>query len=588
MSKKFNSTNLDKVVLFGVAYSLNLLFIGSLFWVLSHFKINYFLVYAAIYMVEFFGLLALNHLSLQCVHVFLKTPLATFEKHLLISGIFFSLFSFIAYDLNIDGDAFVKHFYIPEYIKHYHFFNYNPEEPIVFDISGIIPTYVYTFLYILGGKSVFGLINIVNFCLGTFLISESIKVFVGKKEAFWGALIIIFTPLMMWEYTTLFIDSFSFLFASLVTYLFLKIVYERQVEQVPLFIFLGSISLLSKLQMVYILVPFYAYLCLFHIRLLKSNFKALLIAVMGSSFVLCVPMIYNFTVTNNPLYPWFNGIFKSEYFMPSSFKDGRWNHALDLSFLYDITFHGSRFIEQVDKAYSFGFMYMGLLLFIPFVFFSKNLLKNIIILSIFFISIYVWRITTGTYMRYFLVMMPLGTFLLMMIFNATLMVSKQACTKFLLFSYLGLLLVGNLIFFSKDHALLSRIGFGEKALIARYNEGLMDFYHKVSLTTKNDSKVLSLVEAREKALYLPGVYSRTIFDWKFHKEFEKISNVPALKALLQQRDIYYIVARKDILAMEKNPHLLKIIKESKTVLEHTINTGHEFIVFEIHYEGKNR
>jgi hypothetical protein len=587
LNKKFNLTHLDKIALFCVAYTLNLLFIGFLIWILSHFKINYFSSYLAIYVFEFFVLLVLNNLNFYNLHIFLKSPLSSIEKYFFIPGIFFIFLSFMAYDLNIDGDAFIKHFYIPEYIKYNHFFHYNPEEPVSFDISGIIPTYVYTFLYLIGGKSIFGLINILNFCLGVFLITASVKKFFGTKEALFAALIIIFTPIMMLEYSTLFIDSFSFLFASLITYIFLKIIYEKRVEQIPLLIFLGNISLLSKLQMVYILIPFYVYLFIFHIKIIKSNFKTIFIASLSSSIFLCIPMIYNFIVTSNPLYPWFNGIFKSEYFMLTSFKDSRWSHALDLSFLYDITFHGSKFVEQADKAYSFGFLYMGLMLFVPFIFFSKNFIKNIIILLVFFSSIYVWYITTGTYMRYFLIIMPLGTFVLMIIFNAMLTISKQACTKFLLFTYLSLLFLGNLIFFSKDHALLPRIGFGEKALITRYNEGLIDFYRRVALLIKNDSKILSLIDAREKALYLPGIYSRTMFDWKFYTELQKVMSVDELENLLRKREIHYIAARKDLLENEKNQYILTVIRKSKILLEYKIKTGHEFIVFEIQDGEKN-
>lgn len=80
----------------------------------------------------------------------------------------------------------------------------------------------------------------------------------------------------------------------------------------------------------------------------------------------CVPALlifgsshtYAWLLTGNPLFPLFNGFFKSPYAPLRNFDDPRWHHGLGLDSLWAITFHTDRFQEA--PAGSIGFSLLAI------------------------------------------------------------------------------------------------------------------------------------------------------------------------------------------------------------------------------------
>lgn len=64
----------------------------------------------------------------------------------------------------------------------------------------------------------------------------------------------------------------------------------------------------------------------------------------GSSY------FYSFVVTGNPVFPLYNAVFESPYFPPINFADDRWHVGLNISSLWDITFHTDRYMEAYPGA----------------------------------------------------------------------------------------------------------------------------------------------------------------------------------------------------------------------------------------------
>jgi hypothetical protein len=69
----------------------------------------------------------------------------------------------------------------------------------------------------------------------------------------------------------------------------------------------------------------------------------LLTAVVAS--VGCFPYAYAWLETGNPVFPFFNDLFQSPFFPPSSFRDNRWAGNANWSIFYDVTFSSSHFAE---------------------------------------------------------------------------------------------------------------------------------------------------------------------------------------------------------------------------------------------------
>lgn len=72
--------------------------------------------------------------------------------------------------------------------------------------------------------------------------------------------------------------------------------------------------------------------------------------VAGSSYA------YAFYITGNPIFPLFNGLFKSPFAPPHSFDDPRWHQGLGWSSLWRLTFETNHYLEALPGAIGFSML----------------------------------------------------------------------------------------------------------------------------------------------------------------------------------------------------------------------------------------
>ena len=77
-----------------------------------------------------------------------------------------------------------------------------------------------------------------------------------------------------------------------------------------------------------------------------------MLAVGGSSYA------YAWAVAGNPILPLQNALFRSPYFAPENFLDGRWTHGLSAALPWTLTFDTAGFFEGADGA--LGFLWIAL------------------------------------------------------------------------------------------------------------------------------------------------------------------------------------------------------------------------------------
>lgn len=65
------------------------------------------------------------------------------------------------------------------------------------------------------------------------------------------------------------------------------------------------------------------------------------------------PYYYAWLKTGNPVFPFYNQIFKSPFFSPVNFVDGRWIGKFSVTFPYDATFATGNFVEAYNGALGF-------------------------------------------------------------------------------------------------------------------------------------------------------------------------------------------------------------------------------------------
>lgn len=85
---------------------------------------------------------------------------------------------------------------------------------------------------------------------------------------------------------------------------------------------------------------------------IRRNLYAICIAI-GILAIGSFAYAYAYVKTGNPIFPFFNAIFKSPYYALENFADTRWHQPVPLDFFYHITFHTNLYGEFRDGAFGF-------------------------------------------------------------------------------------------------------------------------------------------------------------------------------------------------------------------------------------------
>ena len=110
---------------------------------------------------------------------------------------------------------------------------------------------------------------------------------------------------------------------------------------------LGLLAGLKVSNVVYVLLPL-AWWAWCAVR--KREPRQLLILVAMAAAVGGSSYAYAMWVTGNPVFPFYNAIFKSPFMPPINFHDARWDSGVDWRAAWDLTFNTSRFGESYPGA----------------------------------------------------------------------------------------------------------------------------------------------------------------------------------------------------------------------------------------------
>ena len=80
------------------------------------------------------------------------------------------------------------------------------------------------------------------------------------------------------------------------------------------------------------------------------EYKRLLLLLLVATAVAGSSYFYATLITGNPLFPLFNGVFKSPYMPALNFSDPRWRAGIDVRTLWDVTFSTPRYMESYVGA----------------------------------------------------------------------------------------------------------------------------------------------------------------------------------------------------------------------------------------------
>lgn len=382
---------------------------AMLIWGSLHFKVNYNYAYYLFFLAE---ILVSKSLLLN-LFAQARNKYETGKKFDLTAGqkiiIIYALFTLAYVLVPLYGfDDLHKHLYVPKYVSLFARFHFDPRWFFALD-TAIAPQSSYASVFLLGGEYAIRLLNYFIIFACFFLTEDFSRRTFNARVSIFAALTLMLTPFLLWAIGEPFIDSFVFLASILLTINIFHLFDSPAETNTVLFFLICAFALMCKQAALPLIIPF-AVILVFMLgkRFVETkNYSIPLYFFLGSALFIALIsplLIHNYIISGNPIYPFYNAFFKSEYFAVKDFKDTRWIQPLNWKTLYDMTFNGSKYLENMN--YSMGISFFVFLFFSPLLFINKEYKRFRKIFFSFFIAVLGYVILlqkgSGLYMRYFI------------------------------------------------------------------------------------------------------------------------------------------------------------------------------------------
>ena len=248
-------------------------------------------------------------------------------------------------------DAMVLHLYLPSYVRGNGAWNYDPSLS-TFALVPAAVDWMYTHFFLLAGEPGARLYNVVAFLLLCAVCHLMVSRLATPRAAAWLVVLFASMPIAFLESATLFVEHTLALWVATATALIVAADFRpglRQLVAVLTVLAAASMSKLHGALAAAVIGPTVLWLCLRQRPPARD-----LVGAFGSCVVLgaiaCFPYTVAWIKSGNPFHPFYNDIFKSEFFPPVAFRDGRWIGRFDWTLLYNATFFSGNYLEAAPGA----------------------------------------------------------------------------------------------------------------------------------------------------------------------------------------------------------------------------------------------
>ena len=476
------------------------------------------------------------------------TPPVTFKINILDVAIaVVSLVYFVvALMPELGYDALAMHLFVPVQLATRHQWGFDVTK-YVWAVFPMLGDWIFSIGYMLAGETGARLINVVFIFTLAGLVRELVLWAGGSiLGARWATLIFLSTPLTFAEGSTLYIDP---VWASFVVAGTWKIFsscsgYSKPKFEFPMAGLLLGFALAAKA------VTFSILPILFLIMILRyrSWYKSVSLhsSVLGFSlfFVFSlIPYITAWSLTNNPVFPFFNAVFKSPYYFSTSNFDTTavvYGQGITWDILYRWTFKTGKYLEATVGASGFQW----LLLFLPtgLILFAKRQYRGMalfLVAALIVVSVF----HSVSYLRY--------VFPAWVMFSAaigaalSIKFSKYSIMRYLWYISAIITILLNLLFleagaFYRDFPLGSITDENNRM---HYLVDNMPIRYAVKLINDlniDGSPVAVFAEARTAGLASDAFYPAW-YNWSFQKEIISIQTEKDAAEILFRRGVKFVI-----------------------------------------------
>jgi len=440
-----------------LSLSLGLGFYALLINLLVLTPINYKFTYMVLVLIPLFGYLSYQKLKVNIQNYPIKPLKIPNSLEFLMVIYFFVIYFFISLLPEFGYDALSVHLSVPSYISNHHQWGFDVEKYIwaVMPMNG---DWLYTLVFLLKGEAAARLLNFSFIIVISLLLASEIRRYT-RKYYLLGLGIFLSLPITYLEGTSLFVENIwaIFLLASTIC---LRLQFKSPSKNYLLLtsVFL-AFGLGTKLLTIGFILPIMLCFILFKPSTFKLKFKNISLYAITVLALGCVPYLIAYLKTGNPVFPFYNGFFKSPFWNTlESFDNPLWKSGFNFSTLQNLTFNSEKFIE--GQVGSFGWVFYVSL---PIAIYSIILQKerySLFILSTVMIFIAI-VFSSQSYLRYIYPSIPLLTLLVAISLSQIDKISKKLSC--LISRTLWILIALNILFLPaangwyKDYRLLLSI-----------------------------------------------------------------------------------------------------------------------------------
>lgn len=337
---------------------------GSGVGIAAHFPINYPGVYGlALATPVILGWRSI-YVGLRSLAEDAKKPSASKWQDLAISLVGLVHFS-VALMPEVGHDALAMHLFIPSHLATWHEWSFDVTT-YVWAVMPMMGDWIFSIGYMLAGETAARLIN-VGFIFALSWLVRDLVIYAGgsTRGTRWAVLLFLTTPLTFTESSSLFIESVWATFTVAGSYAAFKLLDRNDDHSAHILTggFLLGAALAAK-AVTFTILPVLFILLLSRYRIWGSSKRIRTVAVGLLLFIGIggIPYATAWQLTGNPVFPFFNEIFKSSLWPSVAFQaPSVFGKGLSWDVIYQATFHTEQFLEAKPGASGFQWV----LLFFP-------------------------------------------------------------------------------------------------------------------------------------------------------------------------------------------------------------------------------
>lgn len=262
-------------------------------------------------------------------------------------------------------DALWMHMFVPAHMSIRHQWGFDAST-YVWAVIPMLGDWMFSIGYMLGGETASRMINVGFIFLLAWLVRD-LALWAGGSilGARWAVLIFLSSPLTFTAGSTLFIESVWAVFLVSGLLAVLRACSQEGSPKNDLIIaalLLGLAATAKAITLTILPIPLLVLVMRYKAWFGAIGWLRLFMYVGLFIAVGSIPYVTAWWLTGNPVFPFFNGIFKSQYFPEVNFDSSSiFGKGVTWDILYRITFESGKYLEAVSGASGFQW----LLLFIP-------------------------------------------------------------------------------------------------------------------------------------------------------------------------------------------------------------------------------